>query len=110
MRPMHTLSARIILPCVVACCGCAGPAGLSDHARDSRAAIARAVDEGAEQLAPHELALAREKIALSDRWMAAHDYKPAEWLVEQAGVDAELATVKAAAARANASPMREALR
>src|SRR5258708_29143486 len=54
----------------------------------------RSVDAGAEEHAPRELALAREKILLGERWIAAGDYRPAGWLVEQARVDAELAAAK----------------
>lgn len=47
-----------------------------------------------------ELARANVKLALARRWVAASDYGPARWLVEQAQVDAELALAKAAAANA----------
>jgi hypothetical protein len=62
--------------------------------------IARAEASGAERLAPDEMRLAREKLALGSRWMAAHDHEPARWLAEQAEVDAELALARSAAARA----------
>jgi hypothetical protein len=86
--------------CLVLGAGCASHSVLSDQVRESHAAIARAVDAGAEEHAPRELALAREKILLGERWIAAGDYKPAQWLVEQARVDAELAAAKAAGASA----------
>ena len=87
-------SAPVLLAFVTAC---ASTAPL-DELRESRAALARAIEAGAEDSAPREVALAREKIELGERWIAASDYKPARWLVEQARVDAELAAVKAAAA------------
>jgi len=80
--------------------GCAAYPPPTEGLREARAAIARAVDAGAEQHAPRELAQAREKAALAERQIAARDYQPARWLVEQALADAELAAVKAAAARA----------
>ncbi len=86
--------------CLALGAGCASHTALSEQARESHAAIARAVDAGAEEHAPRELALAREKILLGERWIAAGDYRPAGWLVEQARVDAELAAAKAAAANA----------
>jgi len=66
----------------------------------ARAALGEAVSAGAPQLASREVSLAREKIALGERWIAAGDNRPALWLVEQARVDAELATMKAASFRA----------
>ena len=85
---------------LVLAAGCAVYPPPTEELREAYAAIARAVDAGAEQHAPRELAQAREKVALAERQIAARDYKPARWLVEQALVDAELAAVKAAAARA----------
>ena len=75
--------------------GCASqtvPAG--DVAAADRA-IARAVKSGADQWAPKDLLLAREKMALTRRLLAAGDPTPARWLAQQAQVDAELATAKA---------------
>jgi hypothetical protein len=84
------------------CAGCAGfdsaPA-TAEFARSERA-LADADEAGAAALAPAELALARQKLALARRWVAANDYKPARWLIEQACVDAELARAKAISARA----------
>src|SRR5216683_4038897 len=83
--------------------GCAIAEPPLEELGESRAAVVRAIVAGAERSAPRELALAREKIRLGERWIAAEDYKPARWLVEQARVDAELAALKAAAARARGS-------
>ena len=66
----------------------------------SRDAIEKAQAAGADRLAPEEMGRAREKLGLTGRWIAAHDYEPARWLAEQAEVDAELAQVRAAAADA----------
>ena len=82
----------------VALAGCAS-APMHDLMLGERA-IAQALAAGAAQHAPTELALAREKLALGKRWIAARDYEPAKWLVEQALVDAELAVMKAASANA----------
>jgi hypothetical protein len=62
----------------------------------STAAVARAQAFGATD----GLVLAREKLALSARWVAARDPEPARWLAEQAEVDAELARARSASARA----------
>jgi hypothetical protein len=66
----------------------------------SEAAVRAAKQAGAAELAPAELELATQKLALAKRWMAARDYEPASWLVEQARIDAELATLKAISAKA----------
>jgi uncharacterized protein DUF4398 len=66
----------------------------------AESALAEARDAGAAELAPGEWGLAQEKLRLGKRWVAAKDFKPARWLVEQAQVDAELATMKAMSARA----------
>ncbi len=68
----------------------------------------RAEAAGAAEHAPAELALATEKLALGKRWIAARDYEPAKWLVEQARVDAELASMRAASAVAIREASREA--
>ena len=44
-----------------------------------------------------QLQNAQRKFALAQRWIAAKDFRPALWLVEQARVDAELALAEAAA-------------
>ena len=91
---------------VAVLCGCAS-APMQDLMAGERA-ITQAEAAGAAQHAPAELALAQEKLALGKRWIAAHDYEPAKWLVEQARVDAELAGMKAASAVARQEAVREA--
>ena len=56
------------------------------------------MDESLEHAAA-DLKLAQDKLALGKRWIAAKDYQPALWLVEQAQVDAELAQMKAISAK-----------
>jgi len=77
---------------LAAACATEPPAG---QLASSEAALSAALDAGAAIASPGELALAREKLELSRRWMVAKDYKPARWLAEQAQVDAELASLKA---------------
>jgi uncharacterized protein DUF4398 len=80
--------------------GCASSPFPAEKYAASESAIAAARAAGAAELAPRELGLAQDKLALSKRFIAANDAKPARWLVEQAQVDAELAAVKALSARA----------
>jgi Domain of unknown function (DUF4398) len=89
-------------------CGCA-VSPTHELALGERA-IAQAEAAGAAVHAPAELALATEKLALGKRWIAARDYEPARWLVEQARVDAELAGMKTASAIAMRAAIREAAR
>lgn len=72
----------------------------TDQLALARQAVATARQAGASEAAPHDLGLAEEKVRLGERWIAAGDYEPARWLVEQAAVDAELAGLKAMSARA----------
>ncbi len=86
----------LMLPVLAA--GCASVSIPVDRLHDSQAAVARAQAAGAVELAPRELALAREKLGLAERWIAAKDYEPARWLLEQVRVDADLAAAKASRA------------
>ena len=79
--------------------GCAVQPLPSAEIASSEAAISAALGAGAAESASHEMALAREKLELTRRWIEARAYKPARWLAEQAQVDAELASMKAMGAR-----------
>jgi hypothetical protein len=97
---MNTTHAAFLVAAALA--GCAidpAPVDALAHARVTLVDASKASSGG---IAPPELALAREKIALAERWMAAGDQRPARWLVEQAQVDAELAAMKGESARAHA--------
>jgi uncharacterized protein DUF4398 len=83
------------------------PAYVAPLAR-AHAAIGAARDAGAAQLASPQYRLAGEKLALSERFIAVYDAKPARWLAEQAEVDAELARMKAISAYARAERTRQA--
>lgn len=61
----------------------------------------------ANELAAADLKSAQEKMALGKRLIAARDYEPARWLAEQAQVDAELAAMKTASARARREASRQ---
>jgi uncharacterized protein DUF4398 len=86
--------------------GCAAHPAPTGQLAASEMAIAGAILAGAAELAPRELELAQEKLGLGRRWMAAKDYQPARWLLDQATTDAELAELKAIAIKARkASPL-----
>ena len=88
---------------LVLAAGCALTPPLPAEELDrSYASFTHAIEEGAEDFAPGDLARAREKLRLAERFIAAKDYKRARWLLEQAYVDAELAGVNAKVARVRA--------
>ncbi len=78
--------------------GCAVEPRLSatnDQVVSSRAAIAAAEAAQAQRFAPEDLTRARRKLDLIPSYVAGHQYQYAQWLGEQAQVDAEVARVKA---------------
>jgi hypothetical protein len=54
------------------------------------------VTAGAEDRASRDLALAREKLSLAQRYFERGEERIASWLLEQARVDADLAAVRSA--------------
>ncbi|OGB26756.1 MAG: hypothetical protein A3I66_21605 [Burkholderiales bacterium RIFCSPLOWO2_02_FULL_57_36] len=66
----------------------------------SKAAVDNAAGAGGAEFAPVEMNSAREKMALSNKAMAAKDYKLANDLAIQAQADAKLAQGKANSAKA----------
>lgn len=69
----------------------------------SRAAVDSATSAGAAELAPAEIASAREKMLRANQALAAKDYQAARDLATQAQADARLAQSKANSAKATAA-------
>lgn len=69
----------------------------------SRAAVESATSAGAAELAPVEIASAREKMLRANQALAAKDYQTARDLAMQAQADARLAQSKANSAKASAA-------
>ncbi|MYN11120.1 DUF4398 domain-containing protein [Pseudoduganella aquatica] len=69
----------------------------------SRAAVDSATSSGAAELAPAEIASAREKMLRANQALAAKDYQAARDLATQAQADARLAQSKANSAKATAA-------
>ncbi len=65
----------------------------------------RAEQAGAPELAPVEMAAAREKLARAEQAAAARDAQPANQLAEQADVDARLAEATAQQQRSHRAAM-----
>jgi len=94
----HTTAAMALVAMAIA--GCAINPYPEQELATADAAVNTARDAGAPQLSSREWLLAQDKLKLGQRWIGAKDYKPAVWLLEQAQVDAELASMKAMSARA----------
>ena len=90
----RSLAYPLALAALTLAAGCATQTLPSQEIGQAQAAIGIA-----SHAASPDLDRARAKLALSGRWVDARDYGPARWLAEQAEVDAELAAVRAAAAR-----------
>jgi Domain of unknown function (DUF4398) len=61
----------------------------------AKSAVQRAEQSGAPELAPVEMAAARDKLARAEKAAADHDAGPATQLAEQANADAQLAEATA---------------
>lgn len=71
----------------------------------AKSAVQRAEQNGAPELAPVELAAARDKLNRAEKAAADHDAHPATMLAEQANVDAQLAEATATAQRSHKAAM-----
>jgi hypothetical protein len=97
---MRSIQGGKVLLAALILAGCTAYPVPTQQLASSEAAIAVAFEAGAAELAPVDLESAQEKVKLARRWIAANDYQPARWLVEQGQVDAELAAMKATSAKA----------
>jgi hypothetical protein len=71
----------------------------------AKVSVERAEQSGAPELAPVEMAAARDKLARAERAAANRDAQPATQLAEQANVDAELAEATARQQRSHKAAM-----
>ena len=78
----------------------------------SRTAVDAAASTGAPELAPAEMAAARDKMLRANQALAAKDYRSAQDLAQQAQADAKLAQSKASSAKATdaANQLQEDIR
>jgi septal ring factor EnvC (AmiA/AmiB activator) len=78
----------------------------------SKEAVANAATAGAPELAPAEMAAARDKMMRANQALAAKDYRMASDLAQQAQADAKLAQSKATSAKATeaANALQEDIR
>jgi hypothetical protein len=80
---------------------CAGTPIPNEKIAVAKASIQRAEQSGAPELAPVELAAARDKLSRAEKAVAHHDAQPATMLAEQANVDAQLAEATATQQRSH---------
>lgn len=71
----------------------------------AKAEVQRAEQSGAPELAPVEMAAARDKLARAEKAAADRDAQPAAQLAEQANVDAQLAEATAQQQRSHKAEM-----
>jgi septal ring factor EnvC (AmiA/AmiB activator) len=99
--------------CLIALSGCSSmktPA--TADVAVSKAAVDNASSAGATELAPQEMAAARDKMLRANQALAAKDYRLAQDLAQQAQADAKLAQSKASSAKATdaANALQEDIR
>jgi Domain of unknown function (DUF4398) len=83
--------------------GCATTPIPNEKIAVAKAEVARAEQSGAPELAPVEMASARDKLARAEKAAADRDPQPATQLAEQANIDAQLAEATAQEHRSHRS-------
>ncbi len=98
------LTAACAVLALAACSSMKTPA--TAEVASSRTAVEAAVSTGAPELAPAEMAAARDKMLRANQALAAKDYRTAQDLAQQAQADAKLAQSKASSAKATEAANR----
>jgi hypothetical protein len=79
----------------LAAAGCVTTPIPNEQIAVAKTSVQRAEEAGAPELAPVEMAAARDKLARAEKAAADHDAQPATQLAEQASADAQLAEATA---------------
>jgi uncharacterized protein DUF4398 len=87
--------AALFAAMVLSAAGCATTPVPNEKIAVAKSAVQRAEQSGAPELAPVEMAAARDKLARAEKAAADHDAQPATQLAEQANADAQLAEAAA---------------
>ncbi|HEY2780903.1 MAG TPA: DUF4398 domain-containing protein [Steroidobacteraceae bacterium] len=85
--------------------GCVTTPPPNEQLAVAKASVQRAEQAGAPELAPVEMAAARDKLARAESAAANHDARPATQLAEQANADAQLAEATAQEKRSRKAAM-----
>lgn len=107
---LPTVCAAVCLVLLAGCSSMKTPA--TADVASSRTAVEAAASSGAPELAPAEMAAARDKMLRASQALAAKDYRAAQDLAVQAQADAKLAQNKANSAKATeaANQLQEDIR
>jgi hypothetical protein len=107
MKPLRLIKSIAACAAIVAAlAACASTSPLADEKiAVAKASVQRAEGSGAPELAPVELASARDKLARAEQANTARDLLPATQFAEQANVDAELAEATAQEQRSHKAAM-----
>ncbi|MDP9012800.1 MAG: DUF4398 domain-containing protein [Pseudomonadota bacterium] len=100
-RAMLMTGAGIGAAAVLGLAACASTPIPNEKIAVAKASVQRAEQSGAPELAPVELAAARDKLGRAEKAAANHDAQPATMLAEQANVDAQLAEATATQQRSH---------
>jgi hypothetical protein len=87
--------AAIAIALALTAAGCATTPIPNEKIAVAKASVQRAEQSGAPELAPVEMATARDKLSRAEKAAADRDAQPATELAEQANVDAQLAEATA---------------
>jgi hypothetical protein len=107
MRPrtlIKGIAACTAIAAALAACASSNPLA-DEKIAVAKASVQRAEGSGAPELAPVELAAARDKLARAEQANTARNLLPATQLAEQANVDAELAEATAQQQRSHKAAM-----
>jgi len=89
----------------LAAAGCVTTPIPNEQIAVAKTSVQRAEEAGAPELAPVEMAAARDKLARAEKAAADHDAQPATQLAEQASADAQLAEATAQEQRSRKAAM-----
>ena len=93
-------SAALLVATLLALGACASAPVPTEQLAVTTAAVAQAASVGGQELAPTEMAAARDKLMRAQMAVAAKDNEQALRLAQQAQADAQLAAIKAEGAKA----------
>jgi hypothetical protein len=99
--PVYTIIPAGCAALVLALASCASTPVPNEKIAVAQASVQRAEQAGAQELAPVELASARDKLSRARAAIASHDDQPATELAEQANIDARVAEATADQQRAH---------
>jgi len=106
MKPLTLIKGITACAAIVAAlAACASNPVADEKIAVAKASVQRAEGSGAPELAPVELASARDKLARAEQANTARDLLPATQFAEQANVDAELAEATAQEQRSHKAAM-----